>query len=110
MIVSNLSTCYSGVCMTNQASNEQASTGKKSVNKRQFQVSYKVLFIISNESQCFVSKLHFQLSMVKESGVLFYLHFSLKTHGTNVYLQGNRKIATHPKKAEFSRSSKALAK
>lgn len=29
MIVSNLSTCYSGVCMINQASDEQASIEKK---------------------------------------------------------------------------------
>lgn len=87
MIFSNLSTCYSGVCMTNQASDEQASIEKKSVSKRQFQVSYDVLFIISKELQCFISKLHFQLNMVKEAGVSFYLHSSLKTHGTNIYLQ-----------------------
>lgn len=46
----------------------------------------------------------------KRSRDFVLLTSSLKTHGTNVYLKESREIATHPKKAEFSRSSKALAK
>lgn len=44
MIFSNLSTCYSGVWMTNQASDEQASIEKKKCKQK----------TISSKLQCFV--------------------------------------------------------